>query len=77
MHKSLATKFCKVAPNIYGPALWNLLHFTLLAQNFELAPRFLGNYCIPLFHIEKQCCEGPLTGFSTLVLLQDLCTLIV
>jgi hypothetical protein len=34
-------EFCVAAPNIYGPEVRSLLHFTLLAlEYFELPPRF-------------------------------------
>ena len=47
VHKSLATKFCKVAPNICGSSLGNFLYFTLLAQNVQVAPNF-GEIFAPL-----------------------------
>jgi hypothetical protein len=31
-HKSRATVFCTVAPNMFGPSLWNMLHVTLPAS---------------------------------------------
>jgi len=38
VYKSLATKFCTVAPNICGSSVWTLLHVTILA------PRILRYY---------------------------------
>jgi len=29
------TKFCTVTPNICGPSVWNLIHFTLVAQKLS------------------------------------------
>jgi hypothetical protein len=32
MHKPRVTVFCTVAPNVFGPSLWNMLHVTLPAS---------------------------------------------
>jgi len=44
----MATKFCIVMSNIFGSSVQHLLHcHTSDTYNFELAPTFLENLCIP------------------------------
>ena len=50
-----ATKFCTVAPNICRPAVWNLLHVTLLAT--RIWRWFVGFWkiCAPLPEHISRC----------------------
>jgi hypothetical protein len=47
---AIATKFGTVAPNICGPSV--SCH-PCGARNFEVAPNFLFNLCIPVFHFPR------------------------
>lgn len=46
-HKSQATKFYMVVPNICGATVWNLLYIDCGTKHFEVTPRFLRNIWNP------------------------------
>ena len=45
----MATTFCTVAPNIWGPSVWNLLHVTILAPRILRWLLDFWKTCKPLF----------------------------
>ena len=49
MHKSRATEFRTVAPNICGSSVWNVLHFSLFSP--LIMKWLLENLCTPCIHV--------------------------
>jgi len=43
----MATKFCAMATNIFGSLLWNVLHISSGAYNFDVVAIFFENLCAP------------------------------
>ena len=56
---AVATKFCTLAPNIYGSSIWNHLHVTILVSRIFMCFRFF-------FKLLHHCTERPLRWTNTL-----------